>query len=56
VQDFRAKGTVINTAVLLLLALKVLHKDANFLSQISLTYGWANTTYGVCEEEGNNTS
>ena len=42
VQDLRAKGTAINTAVVIASAEGILlHKDANLLTQISLTDGWA---------------
>ena len=42
VQDLRAKGTGINTAVVIASAEGILlHKDANLLTQISLTDGWA---------------
>ena len=56
VQDLRAKGTGINTAVVIISAESILlHKDANLLK-----HGWMGevsaTTYGICEEEGNNTS
>jgi len=42
VQDLRAKGTAINTTVVIASAEGILlHKDANLLTQISLTDGWA---------------
>ena len=42
VQDLRAKGLAINTAVVIASAEGVLmHKDANLLKQINLTEGWA---------------
>ena len=42
VQDLRAKGLVINTAVVIASAEGILiHKDVNLLQQIALTEGWA---------------